>query len=93
MKFINYDNIIEKLTHCAYASRKVETWEDIIAIINEIPAVDAVIVVRCKDCVYHRELNQSEKEYYNENALICTNSYFLESTVVESDDFCHYGKR
>lgn len=61
--------------------------------INEAPTVDAVEIVRCKDCVYHRELNQSEKEYYNENALICTNSYFLESTVVESDDFCRYGKR
>lgn len=61
--------------------------------INEAPTVDAVEVVRCKDCVYHRGLNQLEEEYYDENALICTNSYFLESTVVEFDDFCRYGKK
>lgn len=60
--------------------------------INEAPTVDAMVITRCKDCVYHRELDASEKEYYNENALICTNSYFIESTVVESDDFCPYGK-
>lgn len=62
-------------------------------LIARAPEVDAVVVVRCKDCKYHRELNSSEKEYYNENALICTNSYFLESTAVESNDFCRYGKR
>lgn len=39
MTFINYNDIIEKLVKCAYANRKVDTWEDIIAVINEIPTV------------------------------------------------------
>lgn len=58
-----------------------------------VPAEDVVAVIRCKDCMHHRELTSSEKEYYDEGALICANSYFIEDTVVESDGFCMEGKK
>lgn len=40
MKLLNYNDVIDKLVHCAYSNRKVDTWEDIIAIINNIPTTD-----------------------------------------------------
>lgn len=35
--YVKYDDLIEKLVQCAYSFRSIETWEDVIAIVNEIP--------------------------------------------------------
>lgn len=40
MKFINYNDVINKLVKCAYSNRKIDTCEDIISIINDIPVVN-----------------------------------------------------
>lgn len=60
-----------------------------------IPAEDVVKVVRCKNCVHHRELTEQEKFYVDEDSLICTNSNFTEDAwnSVWPDDFCPYGER
>lgn len=42
MLCVKYDDLIEKLVQCAYSFKHVETWEEIIDIINEIPLIDAV---------------------------------------------------
>ena len=42
MLCIKYDDLIEKLVQCTCSFKHVETWEDIIDIINEVPTIDAV---------------------------------------------------
>lgn len=61
-------------------------------LIARAPEVDAVVITRCKDCIYHRELTEPEKEYYNEGALICT-KFYIENIIVESNGFCIDGRR
>ena len=59
--------------------------QDIIDLINNQPTVDAVAVVRCKNCKY--------AYYYNEEGcrgFVC-NGYFQYADV-ESNDFCSYGE-
>ena len=63
--------------------------------VDELPTIDAVPVVRCKDCKSSRELNEKERMCVCSNALICKNS---EAHVdgwnpVWPDDFCSYGER
>ena len=54
--------------------------------IDNAPTVDAVEVVRCKDCkhVMHSAIY---KQYF------CTNIYGLRNVCRLSDDFCSYGER
>ena len=49
----------------------------IIDLVDEAPTVDAVEVVRCKDC-----------EYYNGEYKYCVNDIFA-----KPDGYCSYGKR
>ena len=42
MKCVKYDDLIDKLMTCAYSFKRVETWEDIINIINEVPTCESV---------------------------------------------------
>lgn len=55
-----------------------------------LPTVDAVPVVRCKDCKSHRELNRKDRleDGYAEGVLWCMNY----SDGVWPDDFCSYGE-
>lgn len=48
--------------------------------INEVPAVDAVEVVRCRDC-----------RFYNKDTVSC--SFVTTDTNWYEDDFCSYGER
>ena len=41
--------------------------------IQDAPTVDAVQVVRCRDCKHHREKVRSEASAYFEDVVICTN--------------------
>ena len=34
---------------------KFDAWQEIIDALNSIPTVDAVVVTRCKDCMYYRQ--------------------------------------
>ena len=51
----------------------------------EIPAVDAVEVVRCKDCIHY-------DTYFRKCYLFCTHEYHTELEV-EDDHFCSHGER
>ncbi len=55
-----------------------------------LPTVDAVPVVRCKNCRNHRELNRKDRleSGYAEGVLWCMNR----SDGVWPDDFCSYGE-
>lgn len=59
-------------------------------IVNDIiyaPAVDAVEVVRCKDCKHISHLQGAKDEAY-----VCALGWGLRGIVAE-EDFCSYGKR
>lgn len=59
-----------------------------------MPAADVAEVVRCKDCVFSRELDKYEKKLYLDNCVGCTQhstSYF--SLIMQDNDFCSYGEK
>lgn len=61
--------------------------------VDNAPTVDAVPVVRCKDCEHSREQNKDEKNYLVEGVLICTS---CDATVdcwnpVFPEHFCSCG--
>ena len=63
--------------------------DDMVNDIESAPTVDAVEVVRCKDCVYCWKFN--DKFYLpKKNTLICVNGSGAE---VHVDDFCSWGER
>ena len=51
-------------------------------ILREAPTVDAVAVVRCRECKYHEDTSINEYEH-------CC----LTGQTVQYDDFCSYGER
>ena len=82
MRLIDADGaeLYDAIGHNAFRDR-----QDIIDLINNQPTVDAVVVVRCKNCKY--------AYYYNEEGcrgFVC-NGYFQYADV-ESNDFCSYGE-
>ena len=62
--------------------------------IENAPTVDAVEVVRCKDCLHSRELNKYEKQLYLSECVGCTrHSVSYHDAIMMGDDFCSYGER
>lgn len=59
--------------------------------LQDTPTVDAVPVVRCKECKHCRELNRKGwvEEAYADGVLWCMN----QSDGVWPDDFCSYGEQ
>lgn len=72
--------------------KNTEPWSDEIEFpigwirewIKAHPVVDAVPVVRCKDCVYGEEAKENERGF-----LICPAS----GMEIVDNDFCSYGER
>lgn len=63
--------------------------------VDNAPTVDAVVVVRCKDCKYSRPLNKNEKERFVDGVLMCTNSEVSEYGITDVWDthFCSYREK
>lgn len=89
MRLIDGDVLWEKLDD--------EPWYDnadrdeiALPIVAAAPAVDAVVVTRCKDCRNHRELNRKDRleSGYAEGILWCMNR----SDGVWADGFCSDGE-
>jgi hypothetical protein len=62
----------------------------------DAPTVDAVEVVRCKDCKHTRKKNGHEQFMYNENVCICTKEDIwgiTQNEPVWDDGFCSFGER
>lgn len=62
---------------------RAEGWNDLLDIINSAPAIDAVEVVRCKDCIY--------ASFYPNKLMYECGRY--EDVLMFPDDYCSYGKR
>ena len=66
----------------------------VLRMIEEQPTVDAVEVVRCKDCLHSRELNKYENQLYLDECVGCTyHSLSYHDSIMTGDDFCSYGER
>ena len=63
--------------------------------IDNAPTVDAVPVVRCRECKHHRDKNEQERQYLVEDILICTSPDATDDcwNAVWPDHFCSYGER
>ena len=72
--------------------RGVETY---IMVLEDMQTVDAVPVVRCRECKHHRDKNEQEQQYLVEDILICTSPDATDDcwNAVWPDHFCSYGER
>lgn len=57
-------------------------------ILREAPTVDAVPVVRCKDCNHYKP--QKKSAHWENRANYCNRVVTIK---VQPDDFCSYGER
>ena len=64
-------------------------------LIADTPTVDAVEVVRCRECKHHRDKNEQERQYLVEDILICTSQDATDDcwNAVWPDHYCSYGER
>lgn len=98
--------MLREKAHGNYPSMFVVTENDLKIVrtaitecINEVlqmPAVDAVEVVRCKDCKYMLPLPEDRAPYYGDWVKVCAlgrGDLNKGQSVVWPDDFCSEGVR
>ena len=95
MRLVDADQMVVDESE-AYMSAQVQITDDLKRLINfaahrkiqmliaDTPTVDAVPVVRCKDCRYWQDNNGGNP---NEECR------WREDETPDADDFCSYGKR
>lgn len=73
-----------------------------VAAINAAPTIDAVKVVRCKDCVYSRCLDEKKRVIFVPECMVCTNphgcgvkypEYDIADRIVMTNEYCYYGTK
>ena len=57
----------------------------LVRFINNVPTVDAVEVVRCRDCKHYMEHPRTKR--------MCCYVHLLTPHHMRNDDFCSYGER
>ena len=97
MRLIDADRLSEAIYDNVPAPYEDASWakENCLAEIDAAPTVDAVPVVRCRECKHHRDKNEQEQQYLVEDILICTSPDATDDcwNAVWPDHFCSYGKR
>ena len=69
---------------CALSSEMVDVCEAI----TDLPTVDAVPVVRCKECKHN--WGKEHSKFYNPEDIVCD---YWATDGLNDDDFCSYGER
>ena len=84
MRLIDADRLSEAIYDNVPAPYEDASWakENCLAEIEAAQTVDAVAVVRCRECKYHEDTSVTEYEH-------CC----LLSKTVRYNDFCSYGER
>lgn len=90
MRLIDADELVKQWTIASPEPYNTDAAE-VLDSIKKAPTIDAVPVVRCKDCMYHRKISEREREYLNPDVFTCTN--LAGWNYVWPDDFCSYGER
>ena len=62
-------------------------FESIVKVIESAPTIDAVEVVRCRDCKFSKDTGDYQDTYQ------CTSRTHAQDYLVHSLDFCSYGVR
>ena len=55
--------------------------------VDDAPTIDAVEVVRCRNCIYSRDTGDYQDSYF------CGNRTHAQDFLVHSLDYCSYGER
>lgn len=59
--------------------------------VRDMPAVDAMTVIRCKDCKHYKEFRT--KKYKQLMRMCCRRGKYDGEFHVKENDFCSYGER
>lgn len=91
MRLIDVDKFILALMDAALSSVDEDT---ILDLVDSVPTVDAVPVVRCKDCKHSTLPSELTQRYGKPGTLTCHNMHAPSNRRnVGSNDFCSYGER
>ena len=97
MRLIDADRLSEAIYDNVPAPYEDASWakENCLAEIEAAQTIDAVPVVRCRECKHHRDKNEQEQQYLVEDILICTSPDATDDcwNAVWPDHFCSYGER
>ena len=81
MRLIDADNLNFTFDRCCFSEEDeqyVQGVDDAIGVVNNAPTIDAVPVVRCRECI-HRDGTPGQPN------ILCGQMH--------DDDFCSYGQR
>lgn len=95
-RLINADVVVENIDEwldcvgCAVIGKGLSYYYELLGCIEEAPTVDAVEVVRCKDCKHYNKHLALEPfcEYLTDKLGYCDDVVYM-----QDDDFCSYGRR
>lgn len=80
MRLIDADRLLKMMSHW----KPYMDMDNVREAIKKMPAIDAVPVVRCKECRYYQNAKVNKKGF-----LICPAS----GMEITEDDYCSYGER
>lgn len=80
MRLIDADRLLKMMSHW----KPYMDMDNVREAIKKMPTIDAVPVVRCKDCSYWKAAKVNAKGF-----LICPAS----GMEITEDDYCSYGER
>ena len=87
MRLIDADKLMEELDNIVYTRKATDRHTlQIVSAIRNAPTVDAVEVVRCKDCKYWDCYGEGESHKGD-----CLELKL--DTCIYEDDYCSYGER
>ena len=93
MRLIDGDGLWERLNYEPW-EHNADRDEIALPIVNAAPTVDAVPVVRCKDCKHSTLPSALTQRYGEPGTLTCHNRYSpCNWRNVGGEDFCSYGER
>ena len=93
-RLIHYDVLIAHLDSCIKQGKGLfkSVCVAIKCFVEQMPTVDAVEVVRCKDCIYYIEtVGQDSGKPCGYGICGCTCQII--TGIIYDEDFCSYGER
>ena len=91
MRLIDVDELgVGRCSKDVFPAAYCAGWNGLLGLIEKAPAVDAVIVTRCKDCKQYR-VYMGRDMCAKDATVIAGNEVGLRATA--KDDFCSYGER
>lgn len=94
MRLIDADTLIKYMCdHCGVSCNLEDACCSNVDAVGNIPTVDAVPVVRCKDCKYSEDLDENIARIYIDGCMHCAHHRGDSLNVVSPDEYCSEGER